>query len=173
MQYSQKVFSAVAVALLSTALTLPVGAQATKMSIGLVDREKLLSSYGKAEQAAGDFKKSQDRVQKLIEDSQKQYDEAKAAHKPPAELEGLQRRLQTTIDDEMKKLSGKAQTLETQLETDVDSAIKAEAASRHLDTVLIKQAVMLGGVDITDGVLKRLNTATTAGTTGSAPAATK
>lgn len=172
MRHSHKVFSFVSVALLAATLALPVSAQqaATKMSIGLIDREKLLTSYSKAESAAADFKKAQDRVQKIMEDGQKQYDEAKNAHKPPAELEGLKRRLETTVDEEMKKLSAKAQALETQLESDVDTAVKAEAAARKIDVVMIKQAVFMGGTDITEGVLKRLTAAAAPVSTGSAAA---
>ncbi|MGH9553164.1 MAG: OmpH family outer membrane protein [Terriglobales bacterium] len=132
-------------------------------SIGLVDKDKVVTKYPKAQQAAEELRKSEDKVHKLIEDSNKQYEEAKNAHKPPAELEGLQRRLQTQIDGQVKEIQSKAQALETQLEQEIDSAIKAEATSRKCDTVLMKQAVLVGGVDLTDGVVKRL-------TGGGAPA---
>jgi Skp family chaperone for outer membrane proteins len=72
-------------------------------------------------------------------------------------LEGLQRRLQTEIDGEVKRLQGNIQTIENQLEGEIDGAIKAEAANHHVDVVLMKQAVLFGGVDITEGVLKRLS----------------
>jgi Skp family chaperone for outer membrane proteins len=36
------------------------------------------------------------------------------------------------------------------------AAIKAEAAANKVDVVLMKQAVLFGGVDITEGVVKRL-----------------
>src|SRR5262249_42482625 len=103
---------------------------------------------------------------KLIEDSNKQYEESKAAHKPPAELEGLQRRLQNQIDEEVRKVQAKAQGLEGQLEGDIDTAIKAEAAARKVDAVFMKQAVLMGGTDITEGGVKRL-APTSASTTAS------
>ena len=99
----------------------------------------------------------EDKIHKLIEESNKQYEEAKAAKKPPAELEGLQRRLQSQIDDEVKRVQARAQALENDLEVSIDSAIKAEAAGRHVDIVFLKQAVLSGGVDLTEGVVKRLN----------------
>jgi Skp family chaperone for outer membrane proteins len=122
----------------------------------LVDKEKVVTSYPKAQQAAEDMKKAEDHVHKMIEDSNKQYEDAKTGHKSPAELEGLQRRLQGSIDEEVKKLQTRMQSLESQLEQEIDSAIKAEAGSRKVDTVLMKQAVLVGGVDLTDGVVKRL-----------------
>ena len=157
MFYSRKSFSFVTSSMIAFGLATQVMAQVPKASIGLVDKDKVVTSYPKAQQAADDLRKAEEKVHKLIEDSNKQYEEAKAAHKPPAELEGLQRRLQTQIDNEVKSIQGKAQTLESQLESEIDNAIKAEATNRHVDAVFMKQAVLVGGVDITDGVVKRLN----------------
>ncbi len=137
----------------------PNSAGGSKLNIGTVDKDKVVTSYPKAQQAAEELKKSEERVHKLIEDSNKQYEDAKAAHKPPAELEGLQRRLQNQIDGEVKSIQNKAQTLESQLETEIDSAIKAEAATKKVDTVFVKQAVLVGGTDLTEGVVKRLTAA--------------
>jgi Skp family chaperone for outer membrane proteins len=129
------------------------------LNIGVVDRDKVVTSYPKAQSAAEDLKRQEDKVHKLIEDSNKQYEEGKAAHKPPAELEGMQRRLQNQIDEEVRRVQAKAQGLEGQLESEIDTAIRAEAAARKIDTVFMKQAVLLGGTDLTEGVIKKLNPA--------------
>jgi len=146
-----------------------------KINIGLVDRDKVVTNYPKAQQAAEELKRQEEKVHKLIEESNKQYEESKAAHKPPAELEGLQRRLQNQIDEEVRRVQAKAQGLEGQLESDIDTAIKAEAATRKVDAVFMKQAVLMGGTDITEGVVKRLapasanaNTSTSTASTASA-----
>ncbi len=81
---------------------------------------------------------------------------------PRRTVEGLQRKLQASIDEEVKKIQGRAQSLETQLEGDIETAIKAEAGARKVDTVLMKQAVLVGGTDMTEGVVKRLNPTGTA-----------
>jgi len=142
----------------------PVLADApTRLNIGVVDRDKVVTSYPKAQQAAEELKKQEDKVHKLIEDSNKQYEESKAAHKAPAELEGLQRRLQNQIDEEVRKVQAKAQGLEGQLESEIDAAIKAEATNRKVDTVFMKQAVLMGGTDLTEGVIKRLAPVAAAG----------
>lgn len=144
-------------ALLSVSAVTPAFAQtATPKVIGVIDRDKVVSGYNKAQQAFEDLKKGEEKVQKLVENANKQYEEAKKASKSPAELEGLQRKLQTEIDSEVKKLQTNIQSIETQLENEIDGAIKAEAANHKVDVVLMKQAVLFGGVDITEGVLKRL-----------------
>lgn len=132
-------------------------ASASRLNVGLVDRDKVVTNYPRAQQAAEELKRQENKVHKLIEDSNKQYEESKAAHKPPAELEGLQKRLQKEIDDEVKTVQARAQVLENQLETEIDAAIKAEAVNKKVDAVLMKQAVLFGGTDLTDGVIKRLN----------------
>jgi Skp family chaperone for outer membrane proteins len=159
MYYSQKNHLFV-VSFIASLMSVPAFAQAPKpASIGVVDKDKVVNAYPKALSAAEDLKKGEDRIRKLLEDSNKQYDEAKTAHKPPVEIEGLKARLQTQIDDEVKRLQSKAQTLEGSLEKDIDNAIRAEAASHKVDAVFMKQAVFFGGVDLTDGVMKRLATA--------------
>lgn len=173
MQNSHRLISLVTSTLLASTCACQVFAQGANQpkssTIGLVDRDKVVTSYGKAQQAAEELKKSEEKVHKLIEDSNKQYEEAKNAHKPPAELEGLQRRLQTQIDEEVRKVQTRAQALESQLEGEIDAAIKAEAANRKVEVVILKQAVPVGGVDLTDGVVKRLTGLAATGTSKSSP----
>ncbi len=151
MHNSHKALLLSASAFLSVLVAAPAIAE-----VAVIDRDKVVSGYSKAQQAFDDLKKGEEKVQKLVENANKQYEEAKKANKPPAELEGLQRRLQTEIDSEVKKLQGRIQSIEASLESEIDGAIKAEAAGHKVDVVLMKQAVLFGGVDITDGVLKRL-----------------
>lgn len=167
MQHSEKVFSLLTGIVLAAGVACPSGAQTAApkpVVVGIVDRDKVVTGYPKAQQAAEELKRAEEKVHKLIEDSNKQYEEAKNAKKPPAELEGLQRRLQTAIDGEVKQVQARAQTLESQLENEIDSAIKAEAAAHKVDVVILKQAVLMGGVDLTDGVAKRLAGLASSGT---------
>ena len=129
---------------------------ATPKVVGLIDRDKVVASYPKAQMAAEELKGLEDKLQKVIEGANKQYEDAKKANKPQAELDSLQKRLQGTIDEEGKRFQTRVSSLEGDLEGAVDSAIKAEAAVHHVDVVLLKQAVLFGGVDLTEGVVKRL-----------------
>ena len=134
--------------------------------IGIVDRNKVITSFTKAQQAAEELKKAEDKVRGMLESSNKKFEDAKNAKKPAAELEALQKSLQKQIDAEYTSAQSRAQTLEATLEKDIDKAIKDEAAAHNLDTVLLKDSVLLGGVDITEGVVKRLPTATAAAAPG-------
>ena len=168
MQYVQKSFAVAmgVVVAACAAQALPAQAQnAAKpaSTIGVVASEIVITSFTKAQKAADELKRVEDSVRKLLEESNKQYEEAKVAKKPQAELETLQKKLQSRIDAEYKKAQSQAQSLETTLESDIDAAIKAEADSRKLDTVFMKGAVLLGGTDITDGVVKRLSQVSSSG----------
>lgn len=158
MFYSNKSFALIT----SSLIALGFATQAMAGTIGIVDKDKVVTSYPKAQQAAEQLKKDEEKVHKLIESSNKQYEDAKSAHKPPAELEGLQRRLQGSIDTEVKRIQGTAQTLEKELEKEIDDAIKAEATAAKVDAVFMKQAVLVGGTDLTAGVVKRLASSGTA-----------
>lgn len=151
------------------ALATPAFAQA--QSVGVVDKVKLYSAYPRLKSAADEIKKDEERIHKLIETSNKQFDEAKKSKKPEAELNALHKRLQTQIDSEFKTFQNKALNMEKALETELDNAIKAEATAKNVTTVLDKSAVLLGGTDITDGVSKRLAASPTV--TGSADTQTK
>lgn len=146
----------------SSLIALGFATQAMAGTIGIVDKDKVVTSYPKAQQAAEQLKKDEEKVHKLIESSNKEYEAAKSAHKPPAELEGLQRRLQGSIDTEVKRIQNTAQTLEKELEKEIDDAIKAEATAAKVDAVFMKQAVLVGGTDLTSGVVKRLASSGTA-----------
>ena len=63
--------------LLTAAMTTSVGqafAQATHLNIGLVDRDKVVTSYPRAQQAAEELKRQENKVHKLIEDSNKNFE---------------------------------------------------------------------------------------------------
>lgn len=168
MRNSHKLLGVVIGAALSFSVTAAyaetTGTAAPKV-VGFIDRDRVVASFPKAQTAAEELKKLEEKLQKTIEDANKQYDEAKKAKKPQAELDTLQKSLQARIDDEGKRFQARVSAMESELETAVDGAIKAEAAGHHVDVVLLKQAVLFGGVDLTDGVVRRLAAAQKAAAT--------
>jgi Skp family chaperone for outer membrane proteins len=159
MKSSHKLLSLIiGAAVASTIGTAAAQAQASAAgsAIGVIDRDRVVAHYPRAQSAAEELKKLEDRLQKTIEEANKKYEEAKKANKPQAELDSLQKHLQGQIDTEGKSFQARVSGLESELEGAVDTAIKAEAAVKNVNVVLLKQAVLMGGVDLTDGVLKRL-----------------
>ena len=124
--------------------------------IGVVDKRKVYDQYPRLKSAADQIKSDEERLHRLIETSNKKFEDAKKAKKPQAELTDLHKQLQGQIDKEFKAFQSKAMNVEKSLEQELDNAIQAEAKSRNLDTVFDSSIVLMGGVDITDGVVQRL-----------------
>ncbi len=165
MHNSQKLLGVV----IGAALSFSVAANAAETAsvpkvVGFIDRDKVVASFPKAQAAAEELKRLEEKLQKVIEEANKQYEDAKKAKKPQQELDSLQKSLQVKIDEEGKRFQARVSSMEGELEGAVDTAIKAEAAGNHVDVVLLKQAVLFGGVDLTSGVVKRLAAAQAAKT---------
>jgi Skp family chaperone for outer membrane proteins len=156
MRNSLKALGVVVGAALSMSIAANAQTAATPKVVGYIDRDKVVASFPEATSAAEELKALEGKLQKTIEEANKQYDDAKKAKKPQAELDTLQKSLQTRIDTEGKMFQSRVSSMESKLEGAVDGAIKAEAATHHVDVVLLKQAVLFGGVDLTEGVVKRL-----------------
>ena len=165
MQHFHKAFSLIGGLALAVGIAAPTYSQVVSKPqvLGVVDRDRVVISYSRAAQAANELKQSEEKVHKLLEYSNQQYEAAKKAHKAPAELQGLERRLRAQIEGEVKRVESRAQVLESQLQADIDTAIKNEAASRKIDLVMLRSAVPMGGTDITPGVIKRLSVLAAAG----------
>lgn len=164
MRNSHKLLGVVVGAALSFSVAANAQTAAVPKVVGFIDRDKVVASFPKAQAAAEELKGLESKLQKVIEDANKQYDDAKKAKKPQAELDTLQKSLQAKIDEEGKRFQGRVTAMESELEGAVDTAIKAEAANHKVDVVLLKQAVLFGGVDLTDGVVTRLKAAQAART---------
>lgn len=134
----------------------PVNAQEDGQKIGVVQMQTVLSKHPKLKQLETNLKAEEERLHKMIERSNKDYQDAKKQKKPEAELKTLRTNLQGQIDKEVNTYQKKLMAKEKNLQDELYSAIEAEAKSKNLTTVMKKSAILVGGVDITDGVVQRI-----------------
>lgn len=125
-------------------------------AIGVVDRTAVIAKFAKLDQAANDLKADEARAQSIIDDANKQYAAAKTAGKPVSELTVLQQNLQKKVDAEVGRLKRGAKLMEEALENDLTRAIVSAAQEKGVQTVLQKDSVYFGGIDITDTTIKYL-----------------
>lgn len=129
---------------------------ASAMTVGYVDTAKVLLSYQGARSAQGKMQAELLKYQAAFTDRQRKIAEAQQAGKSQAELQ----KMTEGFEKELAPLKAKAMSLEAQLSGDVkkkiEGVIHRVAAARKLDLVLDKAAVLHGGVDITDEVVKAL-----------------
>lgn len=152
------VLSAIAIA--STTAIEPVQAQDKAMNIGVVEMQEVLQKHPRIKKLESDLKTEEDRLHKMIERSNKDFQVARKNKKPEAELKTLRKTLQSKIDKEVQTYQQTLIAKEKKLRDELYSAIQAEAKAKNLDTVIKKSAILVGGVDITDGVVKRISSAT-------------
>jgi Skp family chaperone for outer membrane proteins len=103
-------------------------------TIGTVDYDKLVRSYNRAQIFQDDMKSKQ----------------AEA-------VEQLQKGLEEKLEGKVNEYSNLQESQAKALETDMNNTIETVAKGKNLSIILAKQTVFVGGTDITNDVLSRLN----------------
>ncbi|MFA6989154.1 MAG: OmpH family outer membrane protein [Candidatus Gastranaerophilaceae bacterium] len=127
----------------------------------VVDLEKILGSYQKAQDVSADMKVQEAELQKFLADAEKQLQNAKT----PVDKKNLE----TKLSNEFKLKSDKYRDNQIQkwkeIEDTILGSIKTVSTVKNYDIVLKKSSVIMGGCDITDDVLNILNAPAAAPTT--------
>jgi len=128
-------------------------------NIGYIDMQKILTGYGEAKNAEADFKKKQDEYQKQFDEKQAQIEKAKTDKKSDNEIKDLISKLEKELEPKKEELIKLNQELTARLRSKIFTAAEAVAKEYGIDIVLDRQVVLIGGFDVTDFVLKKLNQA--------------
>ncbi|MFA5878886.1 MAG: OmpH family outer membrane protein [Candidatus Margulisiibacteriota bacterium] len=134
-----------------------INSKAFADNIGFIDMQKILMSYDEAKNAEVEFKKKQDDYQKQFDEKQVQIEKAKTDKKSDAEIKELITRLEKELEPKKQELIRLNQELTTKLRTKIFTAAEAVSKEYGLDIILDRQVVLIGGFDVTDFVLKKLN----------------
>lgn len=159
-----KRFATVALsALLLTAGSLRAFAADT---IGTVDYDKLVRSYHKAQLFNDDMKAQEAELEKTQAEYVKQIRETKT-NQPnnPVAVDQLEKTLRGKLEAQVNEYRSRQESQAKALENEMNTAIQNVAHSKGLSVILAKQTVFLGGADITNDVLSRLNAAPAASST--------
>lgn len=141
-------------------------------TVGTIDYAKLVSSYNKAQLFNADMKAKEADLKKMEAEFVKQIREAKAKQpNNPVAVDQLQKSLEDQMEVKINEYRDTQQTQAQNLESAMNTAIQSVAQSKNLSIILDKQAVLIGGTDITNDVLAKLNAGGT--TTTKAPASKK
>jgi Skp family chaperone for outer membrane proteins len=129
-------------------------------SIGTVDYDKLVRSYNRAQAFSDDMKSKDADLEKMRADYVKQIREAKTKQpNNPVAVDQLQKSLEDKLSAKLNEYRSTQETQANALENDMNNAIEGVAKSKNLSVILAKQTVFVGGTDITNDVLSRLNAA--------------
>ncbi|MFN4149478.1 MAG: OmpH family outer membrane protein [Candidatus Sericytochromatia bacterium] len=154
-------------ALASALILLPsTQAFAADVQIGVVDvqtivaKSQLYSAVRKAEDEVANMEKN---LQKDYMDRVNKLQQAQQQNKPRAEIEKLMKQYEAEIMSKRQKAlkevdskRNKLQSLKSSLKVKLEKAIKDIASKKKLTHVVDKQAMFLGGIDITSDVLAKV-----------------
>jgi Skp family chaperone for outer membrane proteins len=127
-------------------------------SIGTVDYDKLVRSYNKAQIFSDDMKAKEAALEQMRAEYVKQIREAKVKQpNNPVAVDQLQKSLEDKLNAKVQEYRAAQDNQAQSLETEMNTAIEAAAKNKNLSVILAKQTVFVGGTDITNDVLSRLN----------------
>ena len=148
------VLSALSTLLLSSS----VMSAAMADNVGYVDTQKVYKNYSKAQTLIADIKVREAELRKVQADYVKQLEENKKKNKKsPVAVDTMEKDLKQKLQTRLNEYRDWAQSQQKNLDDSVQAVIKSTAQKRNVDVVVSRQAVLLGGTDLTADVITALN----------------
>jgi Skp family chaperone for outer membrane proteins len=122
--------------------------------MGFIDVQKVFMNYKEAKKMQEDFAKKEEAYKNKVEQKQIELDKVKNDQE---KFKNLKKKITDELEGERDDLIELNQKLTTQLKEKILVAVKDVARSYALDTVVDKQVILYGGVDVTDWVIENLN----------------
>lgn len=130
-------------------------------TIGTIDYEKLIRSYNKAQMFNDDMKAKEADLEKMQAEFVKQIREAKTKQpNNPVAVDQLQKSLEEKLAAKVNEYRDTQAAKAKSLETAMTTTIEEVARGKNLSVIIAKQSVFVGGTDITNEVLSKLNAGT-------------
>ncbi|OGC06444.1 hypothetical protein A2526_03420 [candidate division WOR-1 bacterium RIFOXYD2_FULL_36_8] len=126
-------------------------------SIGYIDVQKVFSNYKETTKAQKELQKKEEDFKKLFEDSQNKLKEAEDKGKSKNELDKMTKDLEKKLEPKRTELLKLNEQLTSKLQGNIVDSVENVAKKLGIDIVLDKQVLIVGGMDITDMVIKDLN----------------
>ena len=128
-----------------------------KDRIGYVDTAAVLEKYPKAQKALADLKASEEVLRNKLIEQRRKFAQPENQKKTETEKRLLLEKFKADIEPEAERLEEKSKKKSKEIENEMEAAIKTVANSAKYDLILIKQAVLWGGKDVSNEVIKELS----------------
>jgi len=129
----------------------------SKDSIGYVDTAVVLEKYPKAQKALAELKKSEELLRVKLIEQRKKFARPENQKKTETEKRLLLEKFKSDIEPEAERLEDKSKKKSKEIEKELEAAIGNVAKSSKYDLILIKQAILWGGKDVSNEVIKELS----------------
>ena len=139
------------IAAIFTALTLFNTANAEV--IGVVDFDKVVDNYSKVKTVSNEISDKYAEIQRYSLDKEREYKKLST----PLERKNFEESTARELAKKQEAYLKLKERKEAEIDTAIKNAIKQVAMANKIDTVVEKTVIFFGGVDITDKVVKALN----------------
>lgn len=153
MQFTRKL-SLKFVLLLFISFYLPSAAEGLK--VATVNSSKIIQSYSQAQNLLQDIAKAEADLNKKIQEKRLTLEKAKEQKKTQTELQMLAEQIRLELEPEAKRLEEESNKKSAEVEAKIKATIGEVAKLAKYDIVLVEEAVLYGGTDISDEILKKL-----------------
>ena len=126
-------------------------------NIGYIDVTKVFKEYKDTASAEDQLKKEKDSYEKDFKDAQDQLEKATKDNKTTDEIDKLKKELEEKLEPKRKSLLTLNEQLTSKIQLEIITSVKKIAKKVGIDIVLDKQAIITGGVDLTEMVVNDLN----------------
>lgn len=128
----------------------------TPYKIAYIDSARILEEYSEAKKLLVEIAEAEKQLNQKIIAKRQEIEKAKAQKKTETEIQMMAEKIRLELEPEAKKIEEDSARKSKIIEDKVDQIIKDYAAKNKYDIVMIKEAVLNGGVDITNDILKLL-----------------
>lgn len=138
--------------IIAAGLAVSISTQANA-EVGYLNYQKVLDSYPAAQQAVKEIDAKGLELQQYMVDKEKQY----KALDTPLKKQNFETQTMSELNAKQDALYKLKNDRESQILNQIQTAAKAVMVSQRLDAILADQVIFVGGVDVTDQIIKQLN----------------
>ena len=126
-------------------------------ALGYVDAQKVFQNYKAAQAAQARFRQEAEAYQNELAADQAKLEAARSAKKSPAEINKMQQKFENELQPKKNKVEALDRQLSGKIKKQIEAVIAQVARSKGIATVVDKQVILYGGVDLTHDVIQKLN----------------
>jgi outer membrane protein len=130
---------------------------ALSATVGFIDVEQVFKGYSKTKTAQEEINNKMKDYRKAQTKYQQELEDARIDGKTEKDLDKIREKMQKELDPKEAEIKMLNEEQMVKIRKDIVTAVESVAKEVGIDVVVDKQVVIAGGLDLTEQVVKRLN----------------